>query len=102
MNATHDFSILQHLASRAGFILFRIPSRIRCQKTADLNKFQSIFAQTFQSLIKFRDGEISRDECLGQIDRLLSKTLELRKSVESYPQLVIDFKEQENDRVNDD
>ena len=100
MNATRDFSILQHLASRAGFVLFRIPSRIRCQKTADLNKFQSIFAQTFQALVKFKDGEISRDECLEKVDRLLSRTLELRKSVESYPQLVIDFKEQENDRVS--
>ncbi len=93
MAATRDFSILRHIASRAGFVLFKVPSRMRCQKTTDLNKYQSIFAEVFQALVKFKDGQASRDACLEQLDKFLSKTLELRKSVEAFPQLTIDFEE---------
>jgi len=91
MNATRDFTILKHLAARSGFLLYRLPSKFKHHKTADLNKYQSVFIEAFQALVKFKDGEIDREACLEKIDTLLSRTIELRTSVERSDQMTLDF-----------
>ncbi len=91
MRATNDYSILKHLAFRSGFILYRIPPRIRHDKPCDLNKFQAMFTNTFKAVLEFQEGRKSKEKCLEEIDGFLGSTLEIRKSVEKSEQLRFDF-----------
>jgi uncharacterized protein YecE (DUF72 family) len=93
MFAVKDFSILKHLAARAGFILYQLPGRVKYNKTQDLNKFQMLFSSTFQAILDFKNNKIEKEECLDKIDRLLTSTIEVRKSVETSQQLSFDFKD---------
>ena len=93
MRSVNDYSILRHLASRSGFILYKLPSRIKHNRAADLNKYQSLFTETFRSLLRFKDGEISKGECLKNIDRLLSSTVGIRKGIEKSDQMDFNFLE---------
>ena len=91
MLTTGDYGILKHLASRSGFVLYKIPARIKYNKTGDLNKYQSIFADTFRALLDFKEGRISKEKCLSQMDGFLGKTVEIRRGIETNRQLNFEF-----------
>ena len=91
MNATKNYSLLKHIASRAGYVLYKRPTRIKFSKVQDLNRFQVIFSEALQALLEFKDGRINRDQCLEKVDQLLSKTVEMRRSIEQSDQLSIEF-----------
>ena len=93
MRVTRDYSILKHLASRSGFVLYKIPSRIKYNKIGDLNKYQSICADTFRALLDFKNEKISKEVCLRQIDEMLSGTVEIRKGIETNRQLCFEFEQ---------
>jgi len=94
MRSAGDFSVLKHLASRSGYLLYKLPARIKFQKIADLNKYQSLLTDTFRGVLNFKDGRIRGKDCLSQIDELLTKTIELRRGIENSRQIEIDFKEE--------
>lgn len=90
METTRDFSILRHLAARAGFALFRIPARLKVSRPADLLRFQRISNSCVAALLSFSEGGISKEKCLNEIDALLSASCEMRRSVET-DQLTFEF-----------
>jgi len=92
MKAVNDFSILKHLAARSGFILYKLPSEIKPNDNGDLNRFQSLFADTFRALLDFKSGKITKEQCLSMMDELLTRTIEFRKSIEESDQTGFNFK----------
>jgi len=81
MRFVKDYSILRHLASRSGFLLYKLPSKIKYNKAADLNRFQSLFTNVFRSLLDLKQGKISKEQCLSQVDEFLGRTIEIRESI---------------------
>ena len=94
MKSVNDYSILKHLAARSGFILYKLPSKIKPNNNADLNRFQSLFADAFRALLDFKGGKISKTDCLKDVDCLLSRSVELRKGIEESDRMGFDFREE--------
>lgn len=87
MRATGDYSILKHLASRSGFILYKLPAKIKPKKIADLNEYQGSFTDAFRALLDFKKGKITKKQCPIHIDKFLSQTIGLKKGVEGVEQM---------------
>ncbi len=90
MRITRDYSILRHLASRTGHVLFKVP-RGSIKNIKNLQTFQKTFSACLDAICKFRDGEISQEKCLALIDDHLSETAGLRRDVQKFNQGEFDF-----------
>jgi len=93
MRLTKDYSILRHIAARAGFALFRIPPKRKTRTIFGLTEFQALFAKTFQCLLNFVAHKATKEEVLEEVDKLLSRTVEVRHAVAKSEQLSFEFEE---------
>jgi len=84
---TGDTSIIEHLAARAGLVVFRVRKRgkSRLEQAEDLLQYQQFFAELLKSLIEVfkNNGRIDKRETLKGIDKFMSTLAGLRQDVEN-------------------
>lgn len=81
MIAQNDFGPLYHMASRCGFVLYKISGRVRMSPD-EISELQRVQSEATHSLLRFFAGEIDQHEAIQKIDAAISGMARARRSVE--------------------
>ena len=82
MRATRNYAILQHLASRLGFVLVKLP-RTRALAPAEIADHQRTLADYQAALIRFCRGEADGDAVHELVEKTLREVAAAKKMVET-------------------
>lgn len=94
MRAQEDYSILEHLNHRCGFLMIPIPrgGKSKKERVTDLAEYQRLSAAAVQVLVKLIDGGASREEALDTLYQMLKGTAVMIEEVKAGDQLPLDLK----------
>jgi len=82
MEATKDYRLLRHLASRLGFILVKIP-RARRMKPEELAKHNAVLAEYQLALAKYVSGDLEPEQVHKLVDQALEQVARAKKMVQA-------------------
>lgn len=82
MRAQGDFGPLQHMASRCGFALYRVPARVGRMQPGELADLQRAQAEAMHAIHRFFCGEIGQDEVRAAIDAAIGGLARARRAVD--------------------
>ncbi|OIO66905.1 MAG: hypothetical protein AUJ57_12090, partial [Zetaproteobacteria bacterium CG1_02_53_45] len=68
MRFQQDFGPLQHIASRCGFAIYRLPRRIGRMEATELADIQKAQVDAIHAIHQFIAGELSQAEAIEKID----------------------------------
>lgn len=93
MKAQDDYTILEHLAHRCGFILIPIPrsGKSRKERIASAAAYQKLAATAVDVLVKFIDRSASETEAVDKLYAMLKGTAEMMEDVKTGKQIEMDF-----------
>ena len=93
MEAQDDYSILEHLNHRCGFLMIPIPKggKSKKERVTDLAEYQRLSAAAVQVLVKLIDGGASREEALDTLYQMLKGTAVMIEEVKAGSQISMDL-----------
>lgn len=93
MKAQDDYTILEHLAHRCGFILIPIPrgGKSRKERITSAAEYQKLAAAAVNVLVKFIDRNASETEAVDKLYAMLKGTAEMMEDVKTGKQIELDF-----------
>ena len=93
MKAQEDYTILEHLAHRCGFILVQIPKggKSRKERITDISGYQKLTAAAVDILVKLLDNGATRKDAENTLYKMLKGTAEMMQDVQAGNQIGLDL-----------
>ncbi len=93
MKAQDDYSILEHLAHRCGFILIPVPrgGKSKKERVGSVAEYQKLTAAAVDVLCRLIDDGASEQEATDTLHRMLKGTAEMIEEVKSGNQIEMDL-----------
>lgn len=93
MKAQGDYTILEHLAHRCGFILIPVPrgGRPKRERIASVAEYQTLAAAAVNVLVKLIHDGASEQDATDTLYRMLKGTAEMMEDVKTGKQIELDF-----------
>lgn len=85
MKATGDASILGHLASRMGYLLYRLP-RVRTAREGEIARLQESQAKAIQMVLGFYAKTQNAEETMDALQAEIRQAAGFLKAVSEHPQ----------------
>ena len=93
MRAQDDYTILEHLNHRCGFVMIPIPrgGKSKKEKIADVAEYQKLASAAVHVLVRMINDGASREEALDTLYQMLRGTAQVMDDVKAGAQIPIEF-----------
>lgn len=93
MKTQDDYSILEFLAYRCGFLLIPIPrgGRSKKDRITSVAEYQKLTALAVEVLVRFTESGVSQAEVEDILHKMLKGTAEMIQDIKSGDQIELDF-----------
>lgn len=93
MKTQEDYTILEHLAHRCGFLLLEVPrgGRSKRERIASAAEYQKLAAAAVDVLVKYINQGASREDAMDNLFRMLKGTAEVIEEVKAGDQIALDL-----------
>jgi len=93
MKAQGDFTIIEHLAHRCGFLLITIPrgGKSKQSRVTSIAEYQKLTAVAVDALVKYNSESMSQTETVDNLHSMLKGTAEMIEDVKQGNQIELEL-----------